>query len=118
MHSNNANKNNFFCYILIYVLHLSPCRCVTNKTALLVLKFPDCIDHSLDKISLGLQNIFETHIRRGGSSRMVNHSEWFETIDSEPDIISMHLLPLTSLLGGISGIGYLTHAINLYLRCK
>ncbi|KAK2438884.1 MACPF domain-containing protein [Trifolium repens] len=64
------------------------------------------------------KNLLEIHIRRGGSSQMVNHSEWLDTIDSEPDIISMHLLPLTSLLGGISGIGYLTHAINLYLRYK
>jgi hypothetical protein len=81
-------------------------------------KFPDSIDHPLKTISLRYQNLLEIHIRRGGSSQMVNHSEWLDTIDSEPDIISMHLLPLTSLLGGISGIGYLTHAINLYLRCK
>ncbi|CAJ2676763.1 unnamed protein product [Trifolium pratense] len=66
------------------------------------------------------KNLFEMHIRRGGSSQMVNHSEWLDTIDAEPDIISMHLLPLTSLLvlGGISGSGYLTHAMNLYLRYK
>jgi hypothetical protein len=27
-------------------------------------------------------------------------------------------VPITSLLTGIPGSGYLSHAINLYLRCK
>jgi hypothetical protein len=48
----------------------------------------------------------------------MNHSEWLDTIDSEPDVISMHLLPLTSLLSDIRGYGFLAHAINLYLLCK
>jgi len=65
-----------------------------------------------------LQNIFEIHIRRGGSSQKMNHSEWLDTIDSEPDIISMHLLPLTTFLSGIPGYGFAARAINLYLRCK
>jgi hypothetical protein len=46
-------------------------------------KFPDSIDHPLKTISLGYQNLLEIHIRRGGSSQMVNHSEWLDTIDSE-----------------------------------
>ncbi|RHN43192.1 putative membrane attack complex component/perforin (MACPF) domain-containing protein [Medicago truncatula] len=48
----------------------------------------------------------------------MNHSEWLDTIDTEPDVISMHLLPLTTLLSGIRGVGFMSHAINLYLRCK
>ncbi|XP_045823386.1 MACPF domain-containing protein At4g24290-like isoform X3 [Trifolium pratense] len=64
------------------------------------------------------KNLFEIHIRRGGSSQNMNHSEWLDTIDSEPDVISMHLLPLTTLLSGITGYGFVAHAINLYLRYK
>jgi len=48
----------------------------------------------------------------------MSHSEWLDTIDSEPDIISMHLLPLTALLSGVRGVGFVTHGINLYIRCK
>ncbi|XP_039684782.1 MACPF domain-containing protein At4g24290 [Medicago truncatula] len=64
------------------------------------------------------ENLFEIHIRRGGSSQNMNHSEWLDTIDTEPDVISMHLLPLTTLLSGIRGVGFMSHAINLYLRYK
>ena len=46
------------------------------------------------------------------------HGEWLDTIDLEPDVISMILLPLTSLLRSIRGSGFVSHAINLYLRCK
>ncbi|KAK7358758.1 hypothetical protein VNO77_00696 [Canavalia gladiata] len=64
------------------------------------------------------ENIFVIHSRRGGSSQKMNHSEWLDTIDSEPDVISMFLLPLTSLLRSIRGSGFVSHAINLYLRYK
>jgi hypothetical protein len=67
---------------------------------------------------LKLQNIFMIHRKRGGSSQKMYHSEWLDTIDPQPDVISMHLLPLTSLLLGIRGSGFVSHAINLYLRCK
>lgn len=80
---------------------------------LVVLKFLDCID-----LSVKLQNLFMIHRRKGGSSKKMYHSEWLDTIDSQPDVISMHLLPLTSLLLGIRGSGFASHAINLYLRCK
>ncbi|KAH6813876.1 MAC/Perforin domain-containing protein [Perilla frutescens var. frutescens] len=57
--------------------------------------------------------------RRGGSdSRNVNHHEWLQTVLKEPDVISMSFIPITSLLNGVSGSGYLSHAINLYLRYK
>ncbi|KAG6408724.1 hypothetical protein SASPL_131745 [Salvia splendens] len=57
--------------------------------------------------------------RRGGSdSTNLNHQEWLQTVLKEPDVISMSFIPITSLLNGVSGSGYLSHAINLYLRYK
>ncbi|KAI9114279.1 hypothetical protein K1719_014507 [Acacia pycnantha] len=56
--------------------------------------------------------------RRGGSSEMLHHKEWFDTVDWEPDVISMFLVRLTSLLQSIPGHGFVCHAISLYLRYK
>lgn len=57
--------------------------------------------------------------RRGGKDiKDLSHNEWLNTVQSEPDVISMSFLPITSLLNGIPGSGFLSHAINLYLRCK
>ncbi|PWZ04454.1 MACPF domain-containing protein [Zea mays] len=58
--------------------------------------------------------------RRGGKEwdKDMPHSEWINTVQSEPDVISMSFLPITSLLSGVPGCGFLNHAINLYLRCK
>lgn len=46
------------------------------------------------------------------------HHEWLNTVQYEPDVISMSFVPITSLLQGVPGSGFLSHAINLYLRCK
>ncbi|GAA0160505.1 hypothetical protein LIER_17047 [Lithospermum erythrorhizon] len=57
--------------------------------------------------------------RRGGSDgRNLSHHEWLHTVQLEPDVISMSFIPVTSLLNGVSGSGFLSHAINLYLRYK
>ncbi|CAN4108178.1 unnamed protein product [Withania somnifera] len=57
--------------------------------------------------------------RRGGSdNRGLMHNQWLQSVDREPDVISMSFIPITSLLNGISGSGFLSHAINLYLRYK
>ncbi|KAL3843663.1 hypothetical protein ACJIZ3_001066 [Penstemon smallii] len=57
--------------------------------------------------------------RRGGSDgRNLTHNEWLQTVQLEPDVISMSFIPITSLLNGVPGSGYLSHAINLYLRYK
>ncbi|KAD4179395.1 hypothetical protein E3N88_27986 [Mikania micrantha] len=57
--------------------------------------------------------------RRGGNDdRNLKHSEWLHSVQSEPDVITMSFIPITSLLNGVSGSGYLSHAINLYLRYK
>lgn len=65
-----------------------------------------------------LQEIKFIHRRKGGSNKSRHHSEWCQTVQFEPDVISMSFIPITSLLSGINGSGFLTHAINLYTRCK
>lgn len=47
-----------------------------------------------------------------------NHSNWLQTVAADPEGILFKFVPITSLLSGIQGSGYLSHAINLYLRCK
>ncbi|KAG6396270.1 hypothetical protein SASPL_142417 [Salvia splendens] len=57
--------------------------------------------------------------RRGGSSeRNMPHNKWCQTVQLEPEVISMSFIPIASLLSGIDGSGFLGHAINLYLRYK
>ncbi|GLT61656.1 hypothetical protein SLA2020_343480 [Shorea laevis] len=57
--------------------------------------------------------------RRGGNAnRNISHNEWLQTVQFEPDVISMSFIPITSLLNGVPGCGFLSHAINLYLRYK
>eukprot|EP00250_Pteridium_aquilinum_P008071 c17646_g1_i1 orf=1138-2949(-) len=56
--------------------------------------------------------------RRGGFLFSKTHSEWQETVNIFPEAISLSFVPITSLLLGVSGSGFLQHAINLYLRYK
>lgn len=56
--------------------------------------------------------------KRGGDVFAQSHSKWLQTVAAYPDGILFKLVPITSLLTGIPGSGYLSHAINLYLRCK
>lgn len=57
--------------------------------------------------------------RRGGNDdRNLKHNEWLHSVQLEPDVITMSFIPITSLLNGVPGSGYLSHAINLYLRYK
>lgn len=49
---------------------------------------------------------------------MHSHSQWLQTVSKNPDAILFKFVPITSLLTGIQGSGYLSHAINLYLRYK
>ncbi|TQE01637.1 hypothetical protein C1H46_012701 [Malus baccata] len=57
--------------------------------------------------------------RKGGSLyKNLPHNDWCQTVQTEPDVISMSLVPIQSLLSGIHGSGFLSHAINLYLRYK
>ncbi|XP_062228609.1 MACPF domain-containing protein At1g14780-like [Phragmites australis] len=56
--------------------------------------------------------------KRGGDTGASNHSEWLLTVPTMPDAINFKLVPITSLLNGVSGGGFLSHAMNLYLRYK
>ena len=64
-----------------------------------------------------MQHITSICIRRGGVDAGQSHNQWLSTISESPNVISMSLVPITSLLSGIQGNGFLSHAVNLYLRC-
>lgn len=57
-------------------------------------------------------------IRRGGIDVGQSHNKWLSTVSKSPNVISMSFVPITSLLGGVQGNGFLSHAVNLYLRCE
>ncbi|WOK91473.1 MACPF domain-containing protein NSL1 isoform X1 [Canna indica] len=57
-------------------------------------------------------------MRRGGIDISQSHSKWLATIPQSPSLITMSFVPITSLLNGVKGSGFLSHAVNLYLRCK
>ncbi|XP_024961163.1 MACPF domain-containing protein At1g14780 [Cynara cardunculus var. scolymus] len=56
--------------------------------------------------------------KRGGDLMSSTHCEWLLTVPSMPDAINFDFIPITSLLPGVPGKGFLSHAINLYLRYK
>ncbi|KAJ8760913.1 hypothetical protein K2173_021951 [Erythroxylum novogranatense] len=56
--------------------------------------------------------------KRGGDLSASSHCEWLLTVPLMPDAIQFSLIPITSLLNGVPGKGFLSHAINLYLRYK
>lgn len=56
--------------------------------------------------------------KRGGDPYLCSHSKWMQTVHNKPDAFMFKFVPITSLLTGIPGSGYLSHAINLYLRYK
>ncbi|XP_057992701.1 MACPF domain-containing protein At1g14780 isoform X1 [Hevea brasiliensis] len=56
--------------------------------------------------------------KRGGDLSAKSHCEWLLTVPSKPDAIHYNFIPITSLLNGVLGKGFLSHAINLYLRYK
>ncbi|GMH05465.1 hypothetical protein Nepgr_007305 [Nepenthes gracilis] len=62
-------------------------------------------------------DLLSIHIRRGGID-LGNHKQWLSTIPEAPNVISMSFVPITSLLNGVQGCGFLSHAMNLYLRYK
>ncbi|CAM6042071.1 unnamed protein product [Sphagnum compactum] len=57
--------------------------------------------------------------RRGGDTNTgKSHQDWLSTISRIPDVIAMTFVPISSLLGGVPGSGFLSQAIKLYLRFK
>ncbi|KAJ9566389.1 hypothetical protein OSB04_002355 [Centaurea solstitialis] len=63
-------------------------------------------------------DLLSFHVRRGGIDNDQSHDEWLPTVSQSPNVISMSFVPIVSLLNGVRGSGFLTHAINLYLRYK
>ena len=82
------------------------------------LQYHDFLTRKLDEYFTCLQNVVVLSSRRGGSTEMLPHMEWFDTVDLEPDVISKFLVPLTSLLSCVHGVGFLTYGISQYLHCK
>jgi hypothetical protein len=64
------------------------------------------------------QGVAVIYCKGGGNTTMSSHSEWLLTVPTMPDVINFKAVPITSLIKGVAGAGYLSHAINLYLRCK
>ncbi|CAN1837640.1 MACPF domain-containing protein At1g14780 [Linum perenne] len=56
--------------------------------------------------------------KRGGDVFSHSHSNWLQTVPAKPEAILFKFVPITSLLAGVPGSGFLSHAINLYLRYK
>ncbi|XP_057485072.1 MACPF domain-containing protein At1g14780 [Actinidia eriantha] len=56
--------------------------------------------------------------KRGGDPSVSSHCEWLPTVPTMPDAIHFSFIPITSLLKGVPGKGFLSHAINLYMRYK
>ncbi|CAL0312400.1 unnamed protein product [Lupinus luteus] len=56
--------------------------------------------------------------KRGGNTQVSNHCEWLLTVPNKPDAVDFSFIPITSLLKAAPGRGFLSHAINLYLRYK
>ncbi|KAL7089013.1 hypothetical protein ACP275_13G162600 [Erythranthe tilingii] len=63
-------------------------------------------------------DLLSVHVRRGGLDNGQSHNQWLSTVSQFPNVISMSFVPIASLLSGTRGSGFLTHAINLYLRYK
>ncbi|KAK1420428.1 hypothetical protein QVD17_22012 [Tagetes erecta] len=63
-------------------------------------------------------DILSIHVRRGGVDEGQSHKSWLSTVSQAPNVISMSFVPITALLSGVCGSGFLSHAINLYLRYK
>eukprot|EP00268_Persea_americana_P015238 TRINITY_DN16951_c0_g1_i1.p1 TRINITY_DN16951_c0_g1~~TRINITY_DN16951_c0_g1_i1.p1 ORF type:complete len:369 (-),score=41.94 TRINITY_DN16951_c0_g1_i1:1394-2500(-) len=90
-------------------------------------KVPDVFRKILSSNNMQLPSFSETSnkdgltiicSKRGGEASLSSHSKWLQTVPTNPDAILFKFVPITSLLTGIPGSGYLSHAINLYLRCK
>ncbi|KAF9611555.1 hypothetical protein IFM89_033559 [Coptis chinensis] len=64
------------------------------------------------------EDIVSIHVRRGGIDFGQSHNRWLSTISQFPDVIAMSFVPITSLLSGVRGCGFLTHAVNHYLRYR
>lgn len=90
-------------------------------------KIPEVFSRILQSNTMQLTSVTETSSKdgltiiwskRGGDVFCQSHSNWLQTVPVKPEAILFKFVPITSLLTGITGSGYLSHAINLYLRYK
>lgn len=63
-------------------------------------------------------DIVSISVRRGGIDNGQSYNQWLSTISQSPNVVSMSFVPITSLLNSVPGNGFLSHAVNLYLRYK
>ncbi|XP_074308073.1 MACPF domain-containing protein NSL1 [Silene latifolia] len=63
------------------------------------------------------EDVLSIEVRRGGVD-LGSHKKWLSSISESPNVIFMSFVPITSLLCGVQGCGFLSHAVNLYLRYK
>ncbi|KAF5736615.1 MAC/Perforin domain-containing protein isoform 1 [Tripterygium wilfordii] len=105
----------------------SPPSLLQRKTRDAKQKVPDVFNRILQSNAMHLTSITETSSKdgltiicskRGGDVFLHSHSSWLQTVPAKPEGILFKFIPITSLLSGIPGSGYLSHAINLYLRYK
>ncbi|KAK7252135.1 hypothetical protein RIF29_35877 [Crotalaria pallida] len=74
---------------------------------------PVVISHSKN------EEIVSISVRRGGINNISqSYTQWLSTIPQYPNVISMSFVPITSLLNSVPGSGFLSHAMDLYLRYK
>ncbi|CAN1346592.1 MACPF domain-containing protein At1g14780 [Linum perenne] len=69
-------------------------------------------------ISFSSFHVLLTVASMGGDVFSHSHSNWLQTVPAKPEAILFKFVPITSLLAGVPGSGFLSHAINLYLRYK
>lgn len=90
-------------------------------------KIPEVFNRMLQSHTMQFTSITETSSKdgltliwskRGGDVFAQSHAKWLQTVAMSPEAILFKLVPITSLLTGVPGSGYLSHAINLYLRYK
>nr|GMD63156.1 MACPF domain-containing protein At4g24290-like [Ipomoea batatas] len=88
-------------------------------------KVPEVFSRMLQSHTMQFTSITETSSKdgltiiwskRGGDVFAQSHLKWLQTLTGNSEGILFKLVPITSLLAGIPGSGYLSHAINLYLR--
>ncbi|MED6192973.1 hypothetical protein PIB30_014756 [Stylosanthes scabra] len=98
-----------------------------RKTADGKQKVPEVFNRVMQSNTMQFTTISETSSKdgltiicskRGGDMFKNSHSNWLQTVPSNPEAILFKFVPISSLLTGIPGSGYLSHAINLYLRYK
>ncbi|XVE48553.1 hypothetical protein DITRI_Ditri01bG0010900 [Diplodiscus trichospermus] len=70
-----------------------------------------------EQVQLNNKGISILYKRRGGREEMnLSQTEWLDTVEVQPDVVSMSFIPIANLLSGVPGDGLLAHAINHYLQ--